>query len=76
MKIILKGDEVNLLKYSVMSIFDREALKQGRGRFDEKGLLRLTFEDLGEINKSIVERKFPDEYYKLCDKLGYCYEQY
>mgnify|MGYP003611728877 CR=1 FL=1 len=64
------------LNYAVVAIFDLEAVKLGFGRWDSKGRLRLSFAELGYLNQLIRERKFPKEYYLLCDKLDMCYESY
>ena len=67
--------EHDLIKFSIMKIFDLEAIKMGYGRLD-KGNLRLSFEELGNLNKRIKDKKFPQEYYRLCDLVGFCYECY
>lgn len=67
--------EDKLIKYSIMKIFDLEATKLGFGRLD-RDRLRLSFEELGELNKLITSMKFPQEYYDLCDSVGFCYECY
>lgn len=57
-------------------IFEREGWKRGFGRFDEKGNYRLSFKEHGDLNNLAASKKFPDNYYKLCDSIGHPYELY
>ncbi len=69
-------DEINILKYSLHSIFHMEVIQRKLCQLYPNGKIGISFKQLSEINQLILNKKFCKEYYNLCDKLNIGYEWY